>query len=314
MFLVLEGPDGAGKTSLSERLKDLLEHQWWVRYGHCGPLTGDPLVEYELAFDDYDPGEDNTHWVVQDRLHWGETVYGPLYRGGSKLTPAMFRHVELYLASRGAVMVHVTADLETLERRQREKNEDFQLPEHTRQVREQFQRRSTHSSIAVDFRTDELFDDSYEVRVLRLLERAAGRRYLARRYRHYPSYLGSLTPSTLLVGERRNTNSKTRPDCHAAFLPYPETSGAYLLDTLRLTSDNRFSDRNLGIVNADELDATFAYTFPSVTRVVALGRYAEKVLSDLQVEHRAVPHPQYVRRFHHHDQVGYKQALKEAVA
>jgi hypothetical protein len=46
--------------------------------------------------------------------------------------------------------------------------------------------------------------------------------------------------------------------------------------------------------------------------VVALGRLASKTLTDLGVEHEAVPHPQWVRRFRSKQMGWYAQEIKEA--
>lgn len=72
-ILILEGPDGSGKTTLA----DALVQRGWVK-NHFGPPTSSDLLHtYAKALYDASLSDKNT---VFDRLHLGETVYGPILR------------------------------------------------------------------------------------------------------------------------------------------------------------------------------------------------------------------------------------------
>ena len=73
--IILEGPDGGGKTTLATWLKR--EHGF--SYVHAGPPTepADMLAEYGAQLWKALHGRKN---VVFDRLHLGELVYGPVLR------------------------------------------------------------------------------------------------------------------------------------------------------------------------------------------------------------------------------------------
>jgi len=76
--IIIEGPDGAGKTRLARELCERYE----MAYRHEGPPPPDANVyrHYLLGLVE---AEEPT---VFDRYHLGEIVYGPLLREGSKIT------------------------------------------------------------------------------------------------------------------------------------------------------------------------------------------------------------------------------------
>jgi hypothetical protein len=78
--IVLEGPDGSGKTTLAQ----YLVKNWGYRYVHQGqPTHENMLVEYARIF--LEEITQDLRPVVFDRLHVGELVYGPLFRGRDRM-------------------------------------------------------------------------------------------------------------------------------------------------------------------------------------------------------------------------------------
>ena len=69
MLIVLEGPDGSGKTTAVRKLtqRGALRGATVL---HFGPIEKDPLEEYELALQWYRPG--TRQHVICDRLHLGD--------------------------------------------------------------------------------------------------------------------------------------------------------------------------------------------------------------------------------------------------
>lgn len=94
-IVVIEGPDGVGKTTLARAYADLTG----ARYLHASAPTAHPLVEYVA------PLRDDVDYVL-DRWHLGELVYGPIVRGKSGLTHQQSHAIEQMMIERGAVLVH----------------------------------------------------------------------------------------------------------------------------------------------------------------------------------------------------------------
>ena len=138
-LIVLEGVDGAGKTTYAEQLIDAWPAQDKTWLLHAGQPTTKPIMhQYETALLSlYDP-QDPDQLVVCDRWHVGETVYGPIYRGQSRLTPGMARYMDQLLDSLGAVKCVLSGTLKTLTRRLADRGEDFLKPEHLALVADQY--------------------------------------------------------------------------------------------------------------------------------------------------------------------------------
>jgi hypothetical protein len=136
MIIIFEGPDGAGKSTAIQHLieEHLAEGNLpeTVQVWRAGPFPegSNPWSEYVLPLSVLYPSKD---WLVLiDRWHLGELVYGPLLRGGSRLSLEQRAWIEGYLKTMGAVMIHLTASVEELTRRLGERGDDLikaeQLP------------------------------------------------------------------------------------------------------------------------------------------------------------------------------------------
>src|ERR687897_2440373 len=76
LLVILEGPDGAGKSTLSRELAASLRAAYpadSISEFHKGPPHHHPLVEYEQPLFHYRPG--TGRHIICDRWHVGEAVY-----------------------------------------------------------------------------------------------------------------------------------------------------------------------------------------------------------------------------------------------
>jgi len=291
MLIILEGVDGVGKSTLAERLCDVLGEGALTL--HSGPLDSDPLKEYEWRLKDYTPG--SGQHIVCDRWHVGELIYGPLYRGVSRVTPAMRRHIELFLDKLGAHKVVVVAPYRTIMRRLEDRGEDFLQSNHVGMVWDFYNEYAsqhgwvtTESDAMVDFLTSPA----------RRAETAA------ERLRPYRTYVGPPHPKHLLLGETQGRTRHGRPAYEQCFVPYPDTSGHYLLDAVNFTGV-----QDIGLANAADEDVETLWHILGRPNVIALGAEAEKAARD--VPHRTVHHPSYARRFRSKDVREYAREIKE---
>lgn len=79
MITIIEGPDGAGKTTLVQDLR----YRWINTVGHHqGPYVHDVIGETLTSISS---AMCLASHVVCDRLHLGERIYGPVFRGKDML-------------------------------------------------------------------------------------------------------------------------------------------------------------------------------------------------------------------------------------
>lgn len=297
MFIVVEGCDGVGKTTLCDALETRLSHTGDVRRIHFGPPERHPLLEYEADFDWYRP-DDNVH-VIIDRLHWGEAIYGPLYRGKSLLGQAGLDHIDRYISSRGGIIVFMDANDEVVRYRLASRGEDYLKNEHVAHVMAEYRNVASKCLTSVLNVVGGVVQD-YTVTDVIQLAHVRSREALGLSS-EFPTYVGRPFPNVLLLGERRNDLRHA-----AAFVPYPATSGRFLLEAIRSRP------HGIGLANALECNVSQLYSRMNQPAVVALGNEAYQECREWAIPCGAVPHPQYVRRFMHSRQQEYGQMIWKA--
>lgn len=110
---VLEGPDGAGKTTLGHLIEDHLSREGSVATFHNGkPPEGEDLFSHYLR--QIGHARTQSDFAIIDRLHIGELIYGPYYRGVSRLSDHQANALDAHLDSIDAVKIYVTAPTKVL--------------------------------------------------------------------------------------------------------------------------------------------------------------------------------------------------------
>jgi hypothetical protein len=298
MLVVVEGADGAGKTTLIGRLQDVLGE---AEVRHKGPPERDPVEEYAVDIQDYRPG--SGRHVLCDRWHWGELVYGPVLRGKTRFTRETFAHVEKVLLARGAVVVHATGDPGILGARLETRGDDLVRREQLPALIDGFHRVHGRSELpCVQVRVD----DNSNRAINRILDAADASEQRAAPLRRYGTYVGPPWPQYLLLGEKRHGAPPYRHE--AAFTPAPATSGRYLHRAL----DDQILRRS-GFANAREEHVRDLWETLGRPRICALGRSARDTCQFQGVPFGAVPHPQFVRRFHYGALREYGNLIREVL-
>lgn len=205
MLIVIEGADGAGKTTIAEAIGKKIEKSFGlkVEQKHSGPpADGEDLVStYLSTIGDYSPDGDKA--MIIDRLHWGETIYGPLYRpeadieGYGSLGPAGFRYVELYVVSRGGVVVHVDVKEATARRRAEERGEDFTNLDDLEQILTKYRVRYLESNGGIRVVNEE--DEPLAQIAGTIISNAMSRKHAYKDLTAWPSYVGTCRPLAVVL-------------------------------------------------------------------------------------------------------------------
>lgn len=304
MIIIVEGCDGAGKSTFVDQLATQVYKKMpaeRVRIEHKGPMTTDAINEYEGPLEDYYPGGSDT--VLCDRWHIGEFIYGPMLRGECKVSNAERLHIEKFLAARGAVLVLMAAPTDMLIDRVGARGDELVATTQLREIASAYHREIYRTAIP----TFMIWPDYEESEVHAILHHAIRQETYATRTSQFGTYVGPPSPSYLILGERRGPG-RDQYDGRGAFTPVSATSGRYLLDHLPMDVAD-----TCGIANACEEDIGSLWEILGQPLIVALGNEAAAMCAQAELPHGIVPHPQFVRRFHHARGAEYGDVIREAL-
>lgn len=315
-MIILEGPDGSGKTTIIERLgyerrsfKALRGGVGEDGRGNWGAQDPAPIAYARQVLQ----GQADEHrgWragtggsgIALDRFHLSETVYGPILRQGSGITNEEVVVLDRLLRARGVYRILCLPPfLETMKNVQREGRErpSYQTLTFLRQAYLAWEKIAYDRAGGVDYeRFDLLYDYTRTPEVPRIPLRPTCP----------PGVIGSPSARFLLVGERSNL------PLDLPFFSMKESSG-FLNRCLWYAG---FREEEIALTNAFAADGRprdlRACLLASTSYVVALGKDAGAEIDRQRVGlHMPIlnaPHPQYWKRFHTRNQAAYVERLKE---
>jgi hypothetical protein len=217
MLIILEGVDGAGKSTLAQAIVEKIQKLYpddTVASLHSSQLQGTVYEEYADRLEGYTPGS-GVHLVL-DRWHVGERIYGPLYRDSSGFdsAPGSFEWIELFLASKGARLWNVTQELDVLKDRLAARGEDYLQDHDVDYVREQFIDRTEESLIFAG--TARPNHDLIPTYVQTIIDDAVWAEFRAESLNAHnvTSYIGETysDPVTVLVVDNKAKNREFHPE------------------------------------------------------------------------------------------------------
>lgn len=288
--VIIEGPDGAGKTRLARELCA----RYGMGYHHEGPPPpGVDLTAYYAKL-----LVNATRPTVFDRLYLGELVYGPLLRGGSRVSAYDLRMLHRLVVGTGSTVVTCLPDFcVCLENNQAK----------TELITDQVTLRDAYDAWDLVFNAVMTIPN----RQPHSYTRQVGPFLVRDKSRLPEGCVGSPTAKILFVGEQANGDLD---------LPFFRTgrSSVYLN---RALSDAGVPEADLALVNtlnrlSRPNDLPFVISqMPVLRTVVALGKIAAIRLKQNCppfVNVIEIPHPQYWSRFHAAETDRYTAMLKEA--
>lgn len=309
MLVIIEGPDGAGKTTLTRQIVSQVPDDRSVTIHHAQPPRYHALREYEDPLHGYSPTNED---VICDRWHLGEYVYPEILQRPTSFDPPARLHVELFFKKLGALVVHLDPPYDVIRRNIINRGVETELD---RQATERFSETCElfrYAVLACGLPTYHITQRMHgENNVAEIIAHARRLERTATVLEPFTTYVGGQLIETLLVGDVRGTVRNPVHGLSPAFVPYPDTSGHFLMSALL-----EAVYPNVGVINANDtddiVDALDVIDFTGPRQVVALGAKAHNRLNVLGIEHGVVPHPQFIRRFHHGGCRAYGRAIIDA--
>lgn len=318
MFIAIEGTDASGKSSLCDEIAKQLGETSEVQRLH----KGRPEEESRLwALNEYAIHHEKRNFsvetVVSDRWHWGEVTYAPLKRPHTcveddfgLLGIAGWRWVELFMASRAMSQFWLYQPLEVIQKRLAGRGDDFVSVDELSVVLGLYSKAAEATCSVLLTSPDADSVDQIPELASQLIKIAESKTSDAAKLSPFKEYIGKPSPRALLVGDQRNGTTYTI----LPFMPINSNSGEYLMTAL-----TEGTWRDVGIVNSEDLAGERLrelWKCLGLPPVVALGRSAERRIVESGIPRSAVsvvPHPQYVRRFHHRDKEEYGKAIERII-
>lgn len=291
-LIILEGPDGAGKSTLA---KDLCQ-AYSAEYHHEGPPPPHvDILDYYGGILEGARIRGGNH--VFDRLAYGEMVYGPVFRGVDRLTPAGWRVFKRLIDATNTYLVLCLPerDVAFYNWMQRQHIEMVTQVEQYEEIYARYQLSAPEHHFVYDYKRHTPSDvvGAYEL-------------WLEGQPLPLPvGAVGSPGWTYLLVGER-GSNPAALAD-----LPFFSTkhSSGFLTEALDLAGfmSSELAYANFWMHNGKQL---ILDNFEP-RKVIALGSRAAMGLRAIGVRSFCeVPHPQYVKRFRHNDIAWYADELR----
>lgn len=128
--VILEGIDGAGKSTLAKKIADLIPRHFDTVLTHRGVPKHGPELEYMHQLE----WLRNNHFMVADRYHVGDLIYGPIYRNESLTKDYWFAAIEDKLNQLNATKIILLPPLDVVRQRLEARGEDYLQPEHVHKV------------------------------------------------------------------------------------------------------------------------------------------------------------------------------------
>jgi hypothetical protein len=301
MYIVLEGLDKCGKTSLANFLSKKLN----LPIKKFSQPKGDPYVEYmEFLTTDFKP-------KILDRFYLGELAYGPVKRGKSGITNDERRNIELSLMAANPLLIYCETDNRTITDNFIKDGETFTKVSEIKALKQAF-----HGAINTGLLKWHIFnyknDGNYKKIMNKVNEWTQDLDEFSTYFMRRQMVIGNLNSTTLLVGDVCNVKLKENKG-----IPVPFGAGKsadYLFTALKLakidlgniaiTNFEKYHNGNIGIT----VEEAF---MPNLKRIIYLGSKYYNQRSDLFIN-RVINHPSWAARFNYPIKT-YAKELREVI-
>lgn len=315
MLILLEGTDGSGKSTLARTIAEQLRAAYpadKVELWHAGPpKPGESPVDlYARPLWTYQPG--TGHHIIADRHHIGEWIYPAVLGRNTTADLPTWRYLDMFLQSKGAVLVHATPPIKDIVANVQERGDDLIKIRQLQGIHAAYIA-MVQSSRLPKIRYAALGNPFIPGEVIRLARYMEGH---VVPLRPFVTYIGHHKPQFLLLGDVRHNLRGTAKDLipeltrdyGPAFGPYRGTSGHFLLQHLPFSviGSRSHSDpgrQGVGLANACDVDnAAELWETLGKPITVTLGQNAARCATWAHVR---AEHPAYVKRFKNTEGTAY---------
>lgn len=298
MFIIIEGADKTGKTTLSNAIVEKFGSKY-VHFGKPKKYPATEYAEYALATNGN---------LVLDRYYLGELVYGPLLRGKCGITPLEFATLERILRLKQAILIQTTTDAALANKRlavstQEEAVDDLQNGKAA--LGFSLLRNRSKLQYVINY------DGSTYKNLNKVLTQLAALKDEVERDQSTIRKLctGIGTPvgkKIVFVGDQVNKNVTWLN------LPFDRgVSSQFLFDSMEKAG---VPEDQVYIVNASTLTKDEALFLRRTNALfIALGQKATRKLCEFEIRHDVLSHPQYFKRFHWNERDQYAKDIKRII-
>jgi len=298
MFIIIEGADKTGKTTLSNAIIE----KFGSEYVHFGKPKKHPATEYA----EYALANDGN--LCLDRFYLGELVYGPLLRGKAGINDVEFATLERILRKKQAILIQTTTNSTLANKRLLVSTQDEAVnTDQNARAAKGFAEVGKRLNIQHHI----LYDGSSYENLNELLEKLEDLKNEVERdqatIQEVCTGIGTATGKKIvLVGEGVNKKVSWLG------LPFDKgLSSQFLLDSLKAAG---VDEKLVYLCNADKITAAeLEFLTRSKTLFIALGKKADDRLKYFDIPHASLPHPQFVKRFQYKNKGQYAKDIKSIV-
>jgi gluconate kinase len=254
MFIVIEGSDGSGKSSLTDEVARQLVDKYpdfHVTRFH----KGRPEEETRRwVLNDWVMSIESIDWfeaiAVADRWHWGEATYAPLKRPHTckdafgLLGVAGWRWTEWFMASRGIAQFWLYQPLDVIKSRVAVRGDDFVKLDELEKIVDLYEQTALEVLNLTSKLTPRADSATIDLLAKHVIYRAEEVADEAKKLAPFGEYIGSPNPKILYIGNWDTTNSIL--PC----FPAEESPEEALIQSL---PDSVW--RNVGIVNQSDMSS-----------------------------------------------------------
>ena len=274
MKYILEGPDGAGKSTLAEKLGSVWHHSYYPDRREMFIKTAESLISDAVSI---------------DRLYYSELVYSPIYhKTPQRYGPGQMRMLDRLIWTIGRRIIFCMPSYETCHKAWSSGREEMVSDEEQFKAIYDAYDKLTFNTPAVKYNWEvETFDELMEkVNDLQMSENKG------------PG-IGHFKKGNILIVGDQASNPMLGPD-----LPFVHYEGCSPWFTTQLEYAG-VNEKDLYFVNGKTINSFM--TDPKFleelepSHIVALGDEAAKWCEVVDVAHKRFEHPSYWKRFRHHD-------------